>query len=194
MTAPCPPKDKRSLEFNPITGQFDVINKFNPDRIVTHYYNSDGETPKAYDEPLRHIDRISINVIDLTPARAYMVHLMDGEMVKVKLEIAAQQADGLQRASFIRTGVFYRVGPTLYIQGGWQSDFTMESTPGFDISYVFDNNRVNFKVLNAFAVPTYWTGYIEIDYVKVSEVRLEQMKDVDPMVVVDNNGNVVVVG
>lgn len=36
MTGPKKVKDKIKIEFNPITGEFDLINEFNADRIITH--------------------------------------------------------------------------------------------------------------------------------------------------------------
>lgn len=37
MSRPYPKvKDKIKIEFNPITGELDLISEFNPDRVVTH--------------------------------------------------------------------------------------------------------------------------------------------------------------
>jgi hypothetical protein len=41
--------DKIKIEFNPITGKFDLVSKFNPDRIVTNEYNAAGHLLVTYD-------------------------------------------------------------------------------------------------------------------------------------------------
>lgn len=43
------PKDKQELVLNPATGQLDVINKFNSDRILTHSNNASGNPLMIYD-------------------------------------------------------------------------------------------------------------------------------------------------
>jgi len=42
-------KDKLALEFNPLTGKFDLVSKFNANRIVTHQLNQAGNPLYAYD-------------------------------------------------------------------------------------------------------------------------------------------------
>ena len=42
-------KDKEELVLNPITGQLDLVNKFNPDRILTHRMNPAGNPRVTYD-------------------------------------------------------------------------------------------------------------------------------------------------
>ena len=187
-------KDRIKLEFNPMTQKWDLVSEFNTDRIVTHMYNSDGETPKGYDEPLRKTEKFSLNVSNTDYNNAYSVHIMDGETVKVNIDVVAQHADGIERACYIRSGIFYRQGSMIKVQGGLQSDFTMESNIAFNIDYIFEDNKAKFRVRNAFPVQTFWTGYVQVDYVLVNPERLEQLRDIDPMVVVDNEGNIVLAG
>lgn len=42
-------KDKNAIDFNPITGKFDLVRKFNPDRIVTNERNAAGTPLMTYD-------------------------------------------------------------------------------------------------------------------------------------------------
>ena len=43
------PKDKLTTTFNPFTGNLDMINKFNPDRIVTDDRNAAGYPLMMFD-------------------------------------------------------------------------------------------------------------------------------------------------
>lgn len=43
------PKDKIKIEFNPITGELDLISEFNPNRIVTHEMTQFGNKLVSYD-------------------------------------------------------------------------------------------------------------------------------------------------
>lgn len=45
-------KDKEELVLNPITGQLDLIRKFNPDRIITSEYNAAGGARVIWDVAL----------------------------------------------------------------------------------------------------------------------------------------------
>jgi hypothetical protein len=42
-------KDKIGIVFNPLSGQFDMVKTFNPNRIVTNTYNQAGNKLKIYD-------------------------------------------------------------------------------------------------------------------------------------------------
>lgn len=43
------PKDKLKLELNPVTGELDLISKFNEDRIISHTLNPSGHPLVQYD-------------------------------------------------------------------------------------------------------------------------------------------------
>lgn len=49
MAAPKSPKDKIKIKFNPIEGKFDLVQEFNPDRIITHSFNPAGNPLVLYD-------------------------------------------------------------------------------------------------------------------------------------------------
>lgn len=42
-------KDQIATVLNPITGQLDMVQKFNPNRIVTHNFNQSGNALVIYD-------------------------------------------------------------------------------------------------------------------------------------------------
>lgn len=53
MSGPLPKvKDKIKIEFNPITGNFDLISQFNVNRIVTHSLNPFGNEIQWFDPSL----------------------------------------------------------------------------------------------------------------------------------------------
>lgn len=49
MTAPKTPKDKKSLELNPTTGELDLVKSFNTDRILMAENNAAGNKRMIYD-------------------------------------------------------------------------------------------------------------------------------------------------
>lgn len=187
-------KDKIKLEFNPLTLKFDLISEFNSDRVVTHMFNSDGYTAKVDKDPSRKIERLILNSTSTLPVKIYSLHLNDGETAQVKIEFLGQQVDNQGRASFIQTGVFCRQGNNLTLQDHMQSDFTMKSDPDFDVSHILENNKIKFMVKNALPVQTLWTGRIEVQYLSTNMSRFNELNDIDPMIVVDNNGNIVLAG
>ena len=59
------PKDKQELVLNPVTGKLDTINKFNPDRIITHDKNAAGNKMKLFDpESNAYVDMGDLIVTD----------------------------------------------------------------------------------------------------------------------------------
>ena len=53
-------KDKVKFEFNPITGELDLVSVFNTDRIITHQRNAAGH-------PLMTFDPVSGTHIEMDP-------------------------------------------------------------------------------------------------------------------------------
>jgi len=51
MATPKKIKDKVKFEFNPITGELDLVTEFNADRIITHTHNNAGHLMMTYDVP-----------------------------------------------------------------------------------------------------------------------------------------------
>ena len=43
------PKDKDIEVFNPLSGKFDTVRKFNPDRLISHQLNPAGNPLMEYD-------------------------------------------------------------------------------------------------------------------------------------------------
>lgn len=58
-------KDKIVILFNPLTGNFDLVLKFNENRIITHQYNAAGNLLMSYDIASgTHIDLGFLTVTD----------------------------------------------------------------------------------------------------------------------------------
>ena len=58
-------KDKTELQFNPITGEFDIVVKFNPNRMITHEYNIAGTKNMIYDPASKtHVEMGAQVVVD----------------------------------------------------------------------------------------------------------------------------------
>lgn len=58
-------KDKLKYEFNPLTGELDLISEFNTDRILTHTRNSTGHMLTTWDpRSQKYIDLEPLIVVD----------------------------------------------------------------------------------------------------------------------------------
>lgn len=57
-------KDKDELVLNPITGQLDMIRKFNPDRIITHQFNDTGGPLTVTDQQNNILNLGPLPVVD----------------------------------------------------------------------------------------------------------------------------------
>jgi len=89
--------------------------------------------------------------------------LSDQSVLRLEITVAARQTDGLNRASFRRVGLFYNEGGTVRIQGPtWQSLDTTKSDLNLDIQYTLGSGTITVQVKNASAVPTRWSGYVDV--------------------------------
>lgn len=94
----------------------------------------------------------------------YAITMTNGSVVRVKFTVTARQSDGSQRASFTRSGLFYKEGGNVLVEGhDWASDFTVKSVNGFDIGYTLGTTDITFQVQNANSIDTYWSGHVEIE-------------------------------
>lgn len=71
-----------------------------------------------------------------------------------------------ERCGFKRTITIYRQGGIAQvIQPKWQSDYTMKSNKDFNVDYNIVMDTIHFRVKNANALETHWTGHIEIELI-----------------------------
>lgn len=57
--------DEKKYKFNPLTGEFELIVKFNPKRIISHEYNMAGTKNMIYDPASKtHVEMGAQIVID----------------------------------------------------------------------------------------------------------------------------------
>lgn len=84
-------------------------------------------------------------------------------VVRIELTITCRQTDGAHRATFKRTGLFYRIssGPVLIQGSTWLADQTVKSDPNIDISYSLGATSLDIRVKNAGNTPTQWLGSVE---------------------------------
>lgn len=109
------------------------------------------------------LETFTMDTIDTNANYIYAINLVNNSVVTVEFNVTARQTDGLQRASFKRTAVFYKENSIVRILGqDWQSDFTRASSPGFDVSYQMGLTTVEFKVQAANSTLTHWAGFVTI--------------------------------
>src|SRR5581483_561008 len=72
------------------------------------------------------VDTFSLMSNSASSVPIYTVDIDQNTVVRIKFQVTARQADGTQRATFTRSGLFYRQGGNTQLQLGslgWQSDF-----------------------------------------------------------------------
>lgn len=123
----------------------------------------------GYNESGLRIDSFAMTTSDTLYNDAYALTLANNSIVKVTIQMTARQSDGQARASFTRSGLFYKEGGNVLLQGiKWQSDFTAKSDNLFDIKYTLGTNSIVFKVRAADVMDTYWTGNIQVEVLKTN--------------------------
>ena len=110
------------------------------------------------------VDTFSFLSSSVSYTDMYTAYLSNNQILKVKIQVIARQSDGTQRACFTRSALFYKENGNVLTQGSVQSDFTMKSDNDFNIVHSTGTNYVTFRVKNAFAIDTYWTGHVELEY------------------------------
>ena len=151
---------------NTPVAQFDAGGRFGigPDSPLSSFHL---KPFTGYNEAGLRIDSFTVTTNSTALNNIYALTLTDGSVVKVTLETTGRQSDGLARASFTRSALFYKEGGNVQIQGmTWQSDFTSKSDSAFDIKYAMGINTVTFKVKAADTQATYWTGNIKVEVIK----------------------------
>lgn len=147
---------------NPVA-QFDVNGRF---AIGAHDPNSSLHIKSypGYPGSGLQLDTFSLTTSSTSPTSAYAVSIANNSVVRIKFQVTARESNGASRASFTRSGLFYRHGGNVQVQGGiWQSDFTIMSTSGFQVSYQLGVNDVTFNVKPVTSSDTYWVGHVEIE-------------------------------
>ena len=110
------------------------------------------------------LDSFTMTTNTTADSNLYGITLNDGSVVKITLEVTGRQSDGIDRCSFTRSGLFYKEGGNVQLQGPvWQSDFTSKSNSIFNVSFSLGINTIMMKVKAASAIDTYWSGNIKIE-------------------------------
>jgi hypothetical protein len=133
------------------------IGNLEPDRHI-HI-----KTHPGYSKSGLQLETISFTSNNDSYQTIYSVQIHDPSTCKLKIELHARQNDGLQRASFTRTGVFYRNNSNVQAQEFWQSDFTYKTNNSFNIRYILTGNEVEVQVKTPNNTVTYWTGHATVE-------------------------------
>lgn len=98
-----------------------------------------------------------------TPQNIIVIPIADLSSVRVEFTVSCRYADGTNRASFKRSGLFYRESSNVQIEDKWQSDHTVRSNPGINVSYVLGVNTLTIRVKSHNSDPVFWTGHVKIE-------------------------------
>jgi hypothetical protein len=121
----------------------------------------------GYADSGTRLDSFALTTNTNLPSNLYSIVLTNGSVAKITLEVTGRQSDGTERCSFTRSGLFYKEGGNVQLQGpAWQSDFTSKSNSSFNISYSLGTSTLILNVKAANTMATYWTGNIKIEVLK----------------------------
>lgn len=99
-----------------------------------------------------------------TPSIAYAVTIPQASVFRVEFRALGRVSDGTDRASFVRSGVFYRESSNvLALSPTWQADETLKSNPAFNISYNLGVSLLNLMVTAPSPTLTQWTGRVTVE-------------------------------
>lgn len=163
------PRDIQPIKItinNSNIAQFDVNGRFSigPDNPESALYIKpySGYTGSGLRTDVFSIKTDNVNLNDI-----YRLNIDKSTIAKVTLDVIGRQGDGLERASFTRSALFYRENDNVNIEGiSWQSDFTSKSNRLFDIKYSLNSDGVDFKIKSADVLETFWTGNIKVQMIK----------------------------
>jgi hypothetical protein len=93
----------------------------------------------------------------------YTINIPDPSVNSVEFEVIARKTDGTDRACFKRSMVVYCQSSSAQLQGsGWQSDFTVKSSNGFNVSYTLGTSSITFNVKSPTSDNYRWSGSIRL--------------------------------
>lgn len=106
----------------------------------------------------------TVNTATPSYVQAYSVTLSDPSVVRFDFVAMANQDDGTGRASFTRSGVIYRSSSNVQIEGQtWQSNHTVKSNNGFNVTYQLTPTAIIFKVKAPTGSDVTWMGHIIVE-------------------------------
>lgn len=98
-----------------------------------------------------------------TFAPAVQVLVADWSVLYFEFRAVCRAADGSGRAGFKRSGVVYREGSDVLMQGPtWQADFTVRSHPLYNVSFVLGASDLIFGVVPAVSGLVKWSGSLHL--------------------------------
>lgn len=123
----------------------------------------------GYTDSGMRLDSFALTTNTDSLSNLYSLVFTDESVAKVTIEVTGRQSDGAERCSFTRSGLFYKQGGDVMIEGlNWQSDFTAKSNSLFDIKYTLGTNDLSISIKSVSSISTYWTGNIKIEVLKTN--------------------------
>jgi hypothetical protein len=118
-----------------------------------------------YDGTGHIIETATIQLNDTNYNNLYSIAIPDFSVVMMEFRAVAIEAGNVERASFVRTGTWFRQGANAQKQGLIQSDYTNKSDNSFDVKFTETSDTIFFDVKNANANDTRWEVTIKMDII-----------------------------
>lgn len=97
---------------------------------------------------------------------AIVVPITDPSTVRIEFTANVRANDGSARASFKRSGLFFRESSSVQVQGiSWSSDYTQTSDPGIAVRYILNTTDVTFQVQPLAGTLYHWSGEMKTQQV-----------------------------
>jgi hypothetical protein len=146
---------------NSLVAQFDVNGRLGlgAEAPLAHFYQKSG--PGYTGSGIRQ-ESLSLTTSNAAFNSIWSFTLANNQMVRITVDVMGRQGNGLARCLFKRTGLFYKQGGNVQIQGPtWISNDTITSSTDFGIEYTMNVTDVGIVVKNAAGIATYWVGKVE---------------------------------
>jgi hypothetical protein len=94
---------------------------------------------------------------------AVTVPVSDWSVLYFEFWAVCRAADGSGRAGFKRSGVIYKEGGTVLMQGpNWHTDFTSKSEKSYDVSFILGTSNITLGVIPAISGLVRWSGSLNV--------------------------------
>jgi hypothetical protein len=157
-------KDLQSIRIrtnNLPIASFDTNGRFGlgADAPLAHFYQKSG--PGYTGSGIRQ-ESLAMTTSDGAFTNIWFLTLSSPQIARITVDVMGRQNDGAERCLFRRTGLFYKEGGNVQIQGPtWSSNDSFSSSSVFEIAYTMTINDVNIMVKNSSGIGTYWAGKVE---------------------------------
>lgn len=103
----------------------------------------------------------AVQTIDASPVPIFILNVADLTVGRLVCRIQGRKDDGLGRAAFERSFMYYREGGGVVVSPNVQTDFTDKSDVAYDVRVLTSGNDIVIQVVGKAAQTINWTGHFQ---------------------------------